>query len=118
MLETTKSIAFLDAFPLTTGHTLVVPKNHHEKIQHLSDDENRDLFDVVHKLLPKIDSLTGASLVAAHNGKDAGQEIPHVHIHIIPRSHEDSAGAVHSMFKNRPNLSDSEFEEVLSRLKS
>ena len=118
VLETTKSIAFLGAFPLTTGHTLVVPKNHHEKIQHLSDDENRDLFDVVHKLLPKIDSLTGASLVAAHNGKDAGQEIPHVHIHIIPRSHEDSAGAVHSMFKNRPNLSDSEFEEVLSRLKS
>lgn len=118
VVETTKSIAFLDAFPLAAGHTLVIPKNHHEKIQHLSDDENRDLFDVVHKLLPKIDSFTGASLVAVHNGKDAGQEIPHVHIHIIPRSSEDSAGAVHSMFKNRPKLSDAEFEEILSKLKS
>src|SRR5574338_738556 len=105
ILETKNSLAFLDAFPLTRGHTLVIPKNHHEKIQDMSSDENLDLFDVVHKLLPKIDAITGSSLVAVHNGRDAGQEIPHVHVHLIPRSAEDSAGAVHSMFRNQPKLS-------------
>lgn len=118
VLETTTSIAFLDAFPLTKGHTLVIPKNHHEKLQNLSNEENRDLFDLVHRLMPKIDAITGASLVAIHNGKDAGQEIPHVHVHIIPRSLADSAGAVHSMFKNNPKLSDSDFDDVLSKIKS
>lgn len=115
--ETKKSIAFLDAFPLTKGHTLVIPKNHHEKIQDLSEDESRDLFETVYKLMPKVDALTGASLVAIHNGKGAGQEIPHVHIHLIPRSSGDSAGAVHSMFHDSPKLSDSEFEQILSKLK-
>lgn len=117
VLETKNSLAFLDAFPLTRGHTLVIPKNHHEKIQDMSSDENLDLFDVVHKLLPKIDAITGSSLVAVHNGRDAGQEIPHVHVHLIPRSTKDSAGAVHSMFRNQPKLSDSDFEEILTKLK-
>ena len=35
--ETEHSIAFLDAFPLTKGHTLVIPKNHHKKIQDIRD---------------------------------------------------------------------------------
>ena len=65
-----------------------------------------------------MDKLTNATLVALHNGKDSGQEIPHVHIHLIPRSKEDSAGPVHSMFKDRPKLSDEEFNELIEKLKS
>ena len=38
--ETIHSIAFLDAFPLAKGHTLVIPKNHHVKIQDMTDEEN------------------------------------------------------------------------------
>lgn len=116
--ESTKSIAFLDAFPLTKGHTLVIPKNHYGKIQDLTPEDNSDLFLLVHKLVPKIDSISGSSLVAIHNGKNAGQEVPHVHIHLIPRSISDGASAVHSMFKNRPKLSDEESDEVLKKLQS
>ena len=36
----------------------------------------------------------GSTLVAAHNGKESGQEIPHVHVHVIPRSKNDGAGPV------------------------
>jgi len=118
VLESAKSIAFLDAFPLTKGHTLVIPKNHYGKIQDLTPEDNSDLFLLVHKLVPKIDSISGSSLVAIHNGKNAGQEVPHVHIHLIPRSISDGAGAVHSMFKNRPKLSDEESDEVLKKLQS
>lgn len=117
IMESKNSIAFLDAFPVAKGHTLVIPKKHHEKLQSLSTEDNADLFDMVHKMISKVDALTGASLVAIHNGKEAGQEVPHVHIHIIPRHGSDSAGAVHSMFVNRPKLSDSELSSLQEKLK-
>jgi histidine triad (HIT) family protein len=116
--ESKKSIAFLDAFPLTKGHTLIIPKNHYSKMQNITPEDNSDLFSLMHQLIPKVDSITGSSLISIHNGKDAGQEIPHVHIHLIPRSQSDGAGAVHSMFKNRPKLSDAELDEILLKLKT
>ena len=114
--ETIHSIAFLDAFPLAQGHTLVIPKNHHVKIQDMSNEENSDLFSLVQRVLTKVDKLTGATLVAIHNGKEAGQEIPHVHVHLVPRTVGDSAGAIHSMF-NPVKFSDSEIEEIYNKLK-
>jgi histidine triad (HIT) family protein len=116
--ETEKSLAFLDAFPLTKGHSLVIPKNHYEKMQEIPPEENAELFETVRRVLSKVDKLTNATLVALHNGKDSGQEIPHVHIHLIPRSKKDSAGAVHSMFKDRPKFSEEEFNQLLHKLKS
>ncbi len=115
--ETTKSLAFMDAFPLAKGHSLVIPKNHYEKLQEIPPEENAELFETVRNVLSKVDKLTNATLVALQNGKDSGQEIPHVHIHLIPRSKQDSAGPVHSMFKDRPKLSDKEFVDLLEKLK-
>ena len=116
--ETEHSLAFLDAFPLAKGHTLVIPKNPREKIQDLTEEENKDLFSLVHEMVSKVDSVTGATLIAIHNGKEAGQEIPHVHVHLIPRSKSDSAGAVHSMFGSTLNLSESEIDDLHKQLKS
>ena len=116
--ETNKSIAFLDAFPLSRGHTLVIPKCHYEKVQDMTDMDNTDLFNTVHKVISKVDKLTGATLLAIHNGKDSGQEIPHVHVHLIPRQPSDHAGPVHSMSKDRPKLSDEELDELYAKIKS
>ena len=115
--ETPKSIAFLDAFPLARGHTLVVPKNHHAKIQDMSSEENSDLFSLVHNVISRVDALTGATLVAVHNGKDAGQEIPHVHVHLVPRESSDTAGTIHSMFDSSIKLSNSEIDEIYEKLR-
>ncbi|MBM3896219.1 MAG: HIT domain-containing protein [Thaumarchaeota archaeon] len=117
ILQSDKSLAFLDVFPLTNGHSLVIPKNHYEKVQQMPPDENSDLFRLVQKVTEKIEALTDAELIAIHNGKESGQEIPHVHVHIIPRSARDGAGAVHSMFRNRPKLSDKEFDDILTKIK-
>ncbi len=114
--ETSHSIAFLDAFPLAKGHTLIIPKNHHMKIQDMNHEENSDLFSLVHIVLSKVDKLTGSTLVAVHNGKDAGQEVPHVHVHLVPRTQGDSAGPIHNMFKT-VKFSDSEIEEIYNKLK-
>ena len=115
--ETENSIAFLDAFPLAKGHTLVIPKNHHEKIQDMSSEENSDLFSTVHKIISKVDKLTGSTLVAIHNGKEAGQEIPHVHVHLVPRSTNDSGGPIHCLFDSTLNVSDSETNEIFEKLR-
>jgi len=117
LVETESCIGFLDAFPLAKGHALVIPKNHYEKIQDLPTEINTEIFSTVHNLIHKIDSLTGATLIAIHNGKESGQEIPHVHVHLIPRSKDDSAGAVHSMFSQKPELSESEIDELCSKLR-
>jgi len=115
--ETSHSICFLDAFPLTKGHVLVIPKNHHKKIQDMSSSENSDLFSLVHVIMSKVDSITGSTLIAIHNGETAGQEIPHVHVHLVPRSESDSAGPIHSMFNSSLNLSNSEIEKYYNLLK-
>lgn len=116
--DTKNSIAFLDAFPLSAGHTLVIPKNHYEKIQDMPDEVSADLFNTVHKIIPKIDKISGATLLAIHNGKESGQEIPHVHVHLIPRRSDDLAGPVHNMFKNKPKLSDEELDELCAKIKN
>ena len=117
LVETESCIGFLDAFPLARGHALVIPKNHYEKLQDLPTDINTEVFSTVHSLISRVDSLTGATLMAVHNGKDSGQEIPHVHVHLIPRSSEDSAAAVHSMFSQKLELSESEIDELCSKLR-
>ena len=117
LYEDDYSISFLDAFPVAKGHTLVIPKKHFAKIQDMPPDLNQKLFDSVHKMINKVDALEGSTLVAVHNGKESGQEVPHVHVHLIPRSVTDSAGPVHSMFKNKIELSDSEYETLVNELK-
>jgi len=115
--ETKHSVSFLDAFPLATGHVLVIPKNHHQKIQDMSIEENTNLFSLVHQMVSNVDVITGSTLIAIHNGKDAGQEIPHVHVHLVPRSKDDSAGAIHTMFDSTVTLSESEMDELYEKLK-
>ena len=115
--ETPNSLAFLDAFPLTKGHTLVIPKNHYGKVQDMNKSDSIDLFETVKVLSKKIESISSSSLIAIHNGKESGQEIPHVHVHIIPRTLSDGAGPVHSMFTKRPSLDEDEYEDIVKILK-
>jgi histidine triad (HIT) family protein len=116
--ETSHSLAFLDAFPLARGHTLVIPKNHYAKVQDMNEVDSKDLFETVRVLAKKLESIYPSSLIAIHNGKESGQEIPHVHVHIIPRHPSDGAGPVHSMFVKRPTLDEDEFEKIMRIIKN
>ena len=118
LYEDEYSISFLDAFPVAKGHTLVVPKKHFAQIQDMSSDINQKLFDTVHKMITKIDSVKGSTLVLIHNGKDSGQEIMHVHVHLIPRGIDDSGDNIESMFKNKIKLTDDEIDDLCTKLKS
>jgi histidine triad (HIT) family protein len=100
LYETEHSIAILDAFPLKDGHSLVISKSHKPKIQDLSLIENRDIFDALHFLTEKIEKSMNcnSSLIGIHNGEDAGQEIPHFHIHVIPVAESNEKISIHSLF--------------------
>src|SRR5918911_5142709 len=113
------AIAFLDAFPLSAGHTLIIPKSHYSKVQDMNKEDSSDVFNLLWKLSGVVEKAAGvnASTIAIHNGKVAGQEVPHVHIHVIPRTIGDGAGPVHSMFKKRPNTSSKELNLMLEKIK-
>ena len=117
LYEDDDTISFLDAFPIAKGHTLVIPKAHFPQIQDMSDVVNQKLFNTVHKIMPKIDSIKGSTLVLIHNGKDSGQEIMHVHVHLIPRGPDDRGDNVDKMFENKVDLSDSEIDSLYNQLK-
>ena len=119
IIENEKAMAFLDAFPLSKGHTLIIPKAHYSKIQELDENSSQSIFNLVWKISNPIEKATGvnSSTIAIHNGKEAGQEIPHVHIHVIPRDSGDGAGPVHSMFKNKPNVTNLDMSSIVKKIK-
>jgi histidine triad (HIT) family protein len=113
------AIAFLDASPLSAGHTLIIPKKHYSKIQDMSREHSSAIFDMLRTVTAAIEEASGvkASTIAIHNGIEAGQEIFHVHIHIIPRISGDGAGPVHSMFRTRPKMSSEMMDSMLDSIK-
>ncbi len=80
-------VAFLDKYPIDVGHSLVVPKKHHERITDMDSKSVGDLFSTVPKIANAILTATNADAfsLGQNNGKAAKQIIPHVHVHIIPR---------------------------------
>jgi histidine triad (HIT) family protein len=116
--ESETAAAFMDAFPLAPGHTLVVPKAHRRLIQDMTASEVAGVFGMVAELTPKTDGLGGATLLAVHNGQGAGQEVPHMHVHLVPRHVGDSGGPIHSMFPEPAACSGPELDNILARLRS
>ncbi|HET9907863.1 MAG TPA: HIT family protein [Anaerolineales bacterium] len=96
-------LAFMDIQPVNPGHILVIPKVHFEDLADLPGDTGAHLFQVAQRIvlsLPKTDiKMEGANLFLAH-GEAAGQEVFHVHLHVIPRFASDGFG-----FRFGPNYS-------------
>ena len=115
--ETKYSTAFLDAFPLKEGHTLITSKRHKKKIQDLNIEEISDIFTTLQFLTRHIEKAMecDSSLINIHNREKAGQEIPHVHIHIIPIKKTDKINSIHSMFI-RENFLDNKNDEIWKKI--
>ncbi len=80
-------VAFLDIYPIDTGHSLVMPREHFEKITDMTAEKVGELFSKIPKIANAVIEATKADAfsVAQNNGRAAKQIVPHVHIHIIPR---------------------------------
>lgn len=87
-------LAFLDIGPLAEGHVLVVPKDHAERLDTMSPDAVAAAMRVLPPLARAMCSVTGATAynVLLNVGRAAGQEVPHVHFHLIPQRGSDGLG--------------------------
>jgi len=112
-------MAFLDANPLAAGHTLVIPKAHHERVTDLSADLSRAVFDAVHDLTGRVENAVDAeaTTIAVNNGTAAGQEVPHVHVHVVPRSESDGGRPIHALIEDRPDVDDDELDDVAAAIR-
>ena len=86
-------IAFLDIAPIHKGHTLVVPKKQFVNIFDGDSESLAQMMRVGHKLgLAIKESLAADGInLSMNNGEAAGQEVPHAHLHIIPRFKGDNS---------------------------
>ncbi|MBF0349636.1 MAG: HIT domain-containing protein [SAR324 cluster bacterium] len=110
ILETESEIAFLDILPCFHGHTLVVPKHEVMKLEQLSTEEVTALMLTLQTTARAVSRAMGGLdyNIILNNGPHAGQEVPHVHFHIIPRAVNSS----YYSFKNRKPYPEGEMSKV------
>lgn len=113
--EDETTMAFLDIHPRAVGHTVVIPKDHAETTLDLAQEGYQPLFKALvaseEKILRALspDGFT----IGINQKKAAGQEIDHLHIHVIPRFLGDSGGSIQSVVSNLPKES---LEEVFKKI--
>jgi diadenosine tetraphosphate (Ap4A) HIT family hydrolase len=106
-------IAFLDARPISEGHTLVVPRRHYENIFAVPEEELAYLFKIVKRValaVSKSEEAEGMSLIQ-NNGSAAHQVVFHFHVHVIPRF----VGRVSQM--PRVAVEQAELDKVAARIR-
>lgn len=114
--EDDQTIGFLDIFPISKGHTVVIPKKHYEDIISIEKEEFNNVMEVVKKLSSiifnkiKPDGIN----ILQNNKKAAGQVVKHFHVHIIPRNEGDDKLDV---FTPENQARDKELEKILNLLK-
>jgi histidine triad (HIT) family protein len=92
LYEDDKVIVFLDIAPISKGHALVVPKEHHVSITSLTEPYREAMMRVAPEIgaaLMRTTDSDGFNFLLS-NGQCAGQVVPHVHLHVIPRKPDDA----------------------------
>jgi diadenosine tetraphosphate (Ap4A) HIT family hydrolase len=92
-------VVIRDGYPITLAHTLVIPKRHVGSIFELEEEERETLFSVLEAAKERlVDEFHPDSFnIGINDGPEAGQTVPHLHIHLIPRYKgdvEDPRGGV------------------------
>lgn len=104
--ESPFGVAFLDRYPVSEGHSLVVPHRHVESFFKLSSEEQSDLWRLVAECrrdLSRTHKPTGFN-IGINDGVTAGQTVMHAHIHLIPRyagDQEDPRGGVRAVLPEK-----------------
>lgn len=79
-----------------------MPSAHRPRVEDMGAAECAAVFELARQVAARVSAVHGDSLIAVHNGPRAGQEVPHAHVHIVPRAEGDGAGPIHSMFAHSP----------------
>ena len=90
------SLAFMDINPAAKGHVILIPKEQYRWIEDLPDDDIASIFITAKKLIEAMKKAYGCDLVEVHI---VGEEVPHAHIHLIPRMMGDDLHGPHVKYE-------------------
>ncbi len=115
LYEDDSHVSFLDKYPIDVGHSLIIPRKHHERITDMEPHDVGNAFSLVPKIANAILNATGADAfsLGQNNGRAAKQIIPHVHIHIIPRYNHKG-----TIWTKRQISSNDELSELAEKIRS
>jgi len=114
--EDDSTFAFLDINPIAKGHTLVIPKKHCENLLAVDHSDLKGLIEAIQKISIAIVKATDAEgfNLLQNNGEVAGQGIPHVHFHIVPRFKDDNIPIGNAP---RGKYEGNEIQELMEKIK-
>ena len=128
---TSRFSALYNIAPVLPGHSLVIPNNHYESLSELSDDELCEMMVFARRVTSVLKTVFGCDGFdwTIQDGVSAGQTVPHLHLHIIPRKPLDmpesnewyskipqsEEGILDS--ENRARLNEKEYNEINAMLK-
>jgi len=116
VLDDGHALAFLDVRPVFPGHTLLVPRAHHETLADLPPGDVGALFLTARRLAVAVEAGMDAdgTFVALNN--KVSQSVPHLHVHVVPRRRKDG---LRGFFWPRTRYTDDdEMEQVAARIRS
>lgn len=112
--EDATTLAFLDIFPFTRGHLLVVPKRHGARLTDIPFEDQMALIRTLDELCRRVERLAPDYNLALNAGARAGQVVFHVHFHVIPRYGESNPFRAAA----RPALTESDAKALVAELSS
>lgn len=91
ILETEHFFAIYDGYPIRDGHLLVIPVRHIQRLIELTREEFNDLYTMIYKVDGHLTTQYGADgyNIGLNDGPAAGQTVPHLHFHVVPRQFGD-----------------------------
>ncbi|MFH1661546.1 MAG: HIT family protein [Candidatus Falkowbacteria bacterium] len=107
-------LAFLDIAPVNPGHTLVIPKKHYTNMEEIPDDELHYVISAVKKVGKSIKyglEVEGYN-IGLNNDPVAGQVVPHIHFHVMPRREGDGL-----KLWTQGEYKEGEAEKILEKIK-
>lgn len=113
--EDDKTLVFLDIRPLIDGHTLIIPKQHYETVYEIPDDLLSNVYQLVKRTAVVLKNTLKADGISTiqQNGHAAGQEIFHLHVHVVPRYE----GQKLPRFTDLPNAPREKLDAIAERLR-
>ena len=115
IVETDSEIAFLDTMPCAEGHTLVIPKLEVKRLEDLPESEALSLMCTMQHVAKAVSAaFDGIDYnLILNNGANAGQEVEHVHFHVLPRPQGSSRP-----FHQRAKYAEGEMQEVGAKIRN
>jgi len=115
VFEDDVSVAFLDARPLFPGHSLLLPREHHETLWDLPDELVAPLFANAKRLSLAVRDAMGSQGAFVAMNNVVSQSVPHLHVHVAPRNRKDG---LRGFFWPRTKYrSDKQAAEVAARIR-